>query len=155
VAPRAAGATAHADARDPGPPGLVRFSRTSGPDVDRVLVGVTCLGRATRRTEFADNGLPARSEDRLLFARRFPLAAQFMRRELRNRFAGSFSGSLWALFPPLLPLAANRAVFVHLCEARLPGAGAPGYVEFLAIALWPWAAFAGAVLPSTTAIEDN
>lgn len=78
-----------------------------------------------------------------------------MRRDFRSRFAGSFSGSLWALFQPLLQLAVYSFVFVHIFKARLPGAGAPGYVPFLALALWPWTAFAEAVLRSTTAIETN
>lgn len=99
-------------------------------------------------------GLP-RLEDSLLFARRFSLIAQFMRREMQSRFAGSFSGSLWALFQPLLQLAVYSFVFVYIFKARVPGAGAPSYVVFLALALWPWTAFAEAVLRSTTAIEEN
>lgn len=99
--------------------------------------------------------LPFHIRATILFARRYSLVAQFMRRELHSRFAGSFSGSLWALFQPLLQLAVYSFVFVHIFKARLPGADAPGYVAFLALALWPWTAFAEAVLRSTTAIESN
>lgn len=83
------------------------------------------------------------------------LTRQFFARDLRNRFAGSFSGGLWALFQPLLQLAVTSFVFVYVFKARVPGTLAIGYVPFLAIALWPWVAFAEAVLRSTTAIQDN
>ena len=83
------------------------------------------------------------------------LTLRFLRRELRNRFAGSFSGGLWALFQPLIQLAVYAFVFVHVFKARVPGADAPGYVPFLVTALWPWTAFSEALLRSTTAIQDN
>jgi lipopolysaccharide transport system permease protein len=83
------------------------------------------------------------------------LTLRFLARELKNRFAGSFSGGLWALFQPLLQLAVYSFVFVHIFKARIPGADAPGYVPFLVTALWPWTAFAEAVLRSTTVIQDN
>ncbi|MGA9422924.1 MAG: ABC transporter permease [Rhodanobacteraceae bacterium] len=83
------------------------------------------------------------------------LIARFVGRELRNRFAGSFSGGLWALFQPLIQLAVYAFVFVHVFKARLPGAAAPGYVPFLVTALWPWTAFSEAILRSSTAIQDN
>lgn len=84
-----------------------------------------------------------------------PLALQFFRRELANRFAGSFSGALWALLQPLLQLAVYAFVFIHVFKARIPGAGAPGYVPFLVAGLWPWTAFSEAILRSTTAVQDN
>ena len=83
------------------------------------------------------------------------LTLRFARRDLNSRFAGSFSGGLWALFQPLLQLAVTSAVFVYVFKARVPGINAPEYVPFLATALWPWVAFAEAVLRSTTAIQDN
>ena len=83
------------------------------------------------------------------------LTLRFLQRELVNRFAGSFSGGLWALFQPLLQLAVYSFVFVHIFKARIPGADAPGYIPFLVTALWPWTAFAEAILRSTTAIQDN
>ncbi|WP_395684250.1 ABC transporter permease [Dokdonella sp.] len=83
------------------------------------------------------------------------LTLRFVQRELRNRFAGSFSGGLWAVLQPLLQLAVYSLVFVHIFKARVPGADAPGYVPFLVTALWPWTAFAEAILRSTTAVQDN
>lgn len=83
------------------------------------------------------------------------LTARFLRREIHSRFAGSFSGGLWALFQPLLQLAVYSFVFVQIFKAKIPGADAPGYVPFLMTALWPWTASSEAVLRATTAIESN
>ncbi len=83
------------------------------------------------------------------------LAAHFIKRELRERYRGSITGFGWALLQPLLQLAIYAFVFVQIFKARVPGAGAPGYVPFLVVGMWPWIAFSEAVLRSTTAIQDN
>ncbi|MGH8041694.1 MAG: ABC transporter permease [Rudaea sp.] len=83
------------------------------------------------------------------------LALHFIRRDLRNRYLGSFSGGLWALMQPLAQLAVYSFVFVYVFKARVPGANAPGYVPFLALALWPWTAFAEGLTRATTVIQDN
>ena len=83
------------------------------------------------------------------------LTLRFFRRELKNRFAGSFTGGLWALFQPLIQLAVYTFVFVHVLKARIPGADAPGYVPFLVTALWPWIAFSEAIVRSATVVQDN
>jgi len=83
------------------------------------------------------------------------LVRQFVVRELTDRFAGSFSGALWALMQPLIQLSITAFVFVHVFKARVPGSSTIGYVPFLALALWPWVAFSEAVLRSTTKITDN
>lgn len=83
------------------------------------------------------------------------LALHFIRRDIRNRYLGSFSGGLWALIQPLAQLAVYGFVFVYVFKARVPGADAPGYVPFLALALWPWTAFAEGLTRATTAIQDN
>lgn len=83
------------------------------------------------------------------------LTLRFFSRELRNRFAGSFSGGLWALIQPLLQLAITSFVFVYVFKARIPGDVSFGYVPFLATALWPWLAFSEGVLRATTALQEN
>lgn len=83
------------------------------------------------------------------------LALHFIRRDLRNRYLGSFSGGLWALVQPLVQLAVYGFVFVYVFKAKVPGADAPGYLPFLALALWPWNAFAESLTRATTAIEEN
>jgi len=86
---------------------------------------------------------------------RLTLATHFIRRELRERYRGSFTGFGWALLQPLLQLAIYAFVFVQIFKARVPGADAPGYVPFLIVAMWPWVAFSDAVVRSTTALQDN
>ena len=83
------------------------------------------------------------------------LALHFIHRDLRSRYLGSFSGGLWALVQPLVQLAVYSFVFVYVFKAKAPGADAPGYVPFLALALWPWSAFAESLTRATTAIQDN
>lgn len=83
------------------------------------------------------------------------LALQLARRDLRNRYLGSFSGGAWAFLQPLVQLAVYSFVFGYVFRQRLPGADAPGYVPFLIVVLWPWTAFAEAVSRATTAIQDN
>jgi lipopolysaccharide transport system permease protein len=83
------------------------------------------------------------------------LTLRFIDRDLRNRFAGSFTGGLWALIAPLIQLAVYSFVFVYILPARIPGADAPGYVPFLFAALWPWNALAEALVRSTTVVQEN
>ena len=83
------------------------------------------------------------------------LALHFIRRDLRNRYLGSFSGGLWALFQPLIQLAVYSVVFIYVFGAKVPGANTPGFVPFLAVALWPWTAFSEGLARATTAIQDN
>jgi lipopolysaccharide transport system permease protein len=83
------------------------------------------------------------------------LALHFVRRDIRSRYLGSFSGGAWALLQPLVQLAVYGVVFVYVFKARAPGADAPGYVPFLALALWPWVAFSESVSRAATAIQDN
>jgi lipopolysaccharide transport system permease protein len=83
------------------------------------------------------------------------LALHFIRRDIRNRYLGSFSGGAWALLQPLIQLAVYGFVFVYVFKQRAPDAGAPGYVPFLALGLWPWVAFSESLARATTAIQDN
>jgi lipopolysaccharide transport system permease protein len=83
------------------------------------------------------------------------LTLRFFRRELRNRFAGAFTGGLWALLQPLFQLAIYAFVFVQILKQKIPGADAPGFVPFLVTALWPWTAFAEALTRATTVVQDN
>lgn len=85
----------------------------------------------------------------------FGLVLEFLRRELRLRFAGSISGGLWALFQPLMQIAVYSFVFVHIFKSVVPGANAPAFVPFLAVAMWPWFAFSEALQRATTVIQEN
>ena len=84
------------------------------------------------------------------------LTSHFVRREIRNRYLGSFSGGVWALLQPLIQLAVYGFVWTYVFRMKLPGgAGAVGIVPFLALGVWPWNAFAEALVRATTAMQDN
>lgn len=82
------------------------------------------------------------------------LALHFIRREVRSRYLGSLSGGLWALLQPLIQLAIYSVVYVYVFRAPAP-AGGIGIVPFLAIGLWPWNAFAEALLRATNSVPEN
>jgi lipopolysaccharide transport system permease protein len=83
------------------------------------------------------------------------LTSHFVRREIRNRYLGSFSGGLWALIQPMIQLAVYGFVWVYVFRMRVPGEDAPGIVPFLAMGVWPWNAFAESLVRATTAVQDN
>ncbi len=83
------------------------------------------------------------------------LALHFVRREIRNRYLGSFSGGLWAIFQPLIQLAVYGFVFVYIFKTTAPPGSPVGYVPFLFMGLWPWTMFAESLARATTAIQDN
>lgn len=84
------------------------------------------------------------------------LLAAFARRELEQRYLGSFTGPAWALLQPLLLLGVYGLVFVHVLRVRLPaGEGPADAIPFLVAALWPWAAFAEGLSRGVQAIPEN
>ncbi|MBS0591437.1 MAG: ABC transporter permease [Proteobacteria bacterium] len=85
------------------------------------------------------------------------ITTHFIRRELRSRYLGSLSGSVWALLQPLMQLAIYAFVWTYVFKMRLPGddAAQTAIVPFLALGVWPWNAFSEAVMRSATAIQDN
>lgn len=85
------------------------------------------------------------------------LLREMIRRELTSRYLGTFSGAAWAFAHPLLQLAIYGYVFTYVFKAKLPESefGAVGFLPFLAVALWPWGAFAESLNRSATVIADN
>ena len=83
------------------------------------------------------------------------LTREFLLRELRTRFAGSISGGLWAVLQPLIQLAVYYFAFVFIFKVSVPGENPPGYLAFLAVAMWPWFAFSEAIVRATTVIHEN
>lgn len=67
-----------------------------------------------------------------------------LRMELNRRFSGSALGLVWTAILPLLQLALFALVFVHIFGARDSGLPGVGYLEFLALGMWPWLAFSDA-----------
>jgi len=83
------------------------------------------------------------------------LTLHFVRREIGNRYLGSFSGGLWALFQPLIQLAVYSFVFVYVFRQGPPPGSNVGYVPFLFMGLWPWTMFSESLSRATTVIQDN
>ncbi len=83
------------------------------------------------------------------------LLLNFIVRDIRSRYIGSFSGLGWALIQPLALLAIYSFVFTTVFQFRFAELGKSGFVTFLAIALWPWQMFQDGVLRSITAIQSN
>jgi ABC-type polysaccharide/polyol phosphate export permease len=80
---------------------------------------------------------------------------QLVSRAIRTDYLESLTGFAWLLLQPLLLLAVYTFVFTTIFKARIPDAGAIGFVPFLAVAFWPWTAFSEAVLRSSASITSN
>lgn len=72
--------------------------------------------------------------------------------DLRQRYAGSFLGGLWAVLLPLIEVAAYAFVFGRLLQ---PGADAGRYVAFIASGLLPWGAVRESLEGATQALPAN
>lgn len=62
---------------------------------------------------------------------------------------------LWVVIQPLALLAIYSFVFVVVLQIRLPEASTTGFVPFLAVAFWPWTAFAESLRRAAGAIEEG
>lgn len=80
---------------------------------------------------------------------------QLLVRELRSRFIGSATGWLWLIVTPLLLLGVYAVVFGVIFSARVPEGFDLPFVAWLAVALWPWLAFAESVLRGSQGILSN
>lgn len=83
------------------------------------------------------------------------LALQLLKRELSDQYLGTALGALWAVLSPLALLAVYAFIFVHIFQARLPGNPEYGFVPYLAIAFWPWTAFADSLLRGSRSVENH
>jgi len=83
------------------------------------------------------------------------LLRQFVARAIRARFEGTLTGFGWVFLQPLAMLAVYSLMFVTVLRARLPPGIDVDFVPFLAVALWPWTAFAESLIQGNTALQDN
>lgn len=84
------------------------------------------------------------------------LLLSFARREVLNRYAGSFTGLAWTLLHPLAQLAIFAVVFSQFFRIGVP-AGYPNvsYTAFVAVALWPWIMFSEGLTRAMGSIAAN
>lgn len=78
-----------------------------------------------------------------------------LRRDLRSRFVGSFSGWLWLLVNPLLLLAIYGIVFGVIFRARAPEGLDVPFIAWLAVGMWPWLAFSDAIQRASESIPQH
>lgn len=80
---------------------------------------------------------------------------QLVSRAIRTEYLENLTGFAWLIVQPLLLLAVYSFVFTTIFKARIPDAGAVGFVPYLAVAFWPWIAFSEAVLRASNSISKN
>jgi lipopolysaccharide transport system permease protein len=84
------------------------------------------------------------------------LLASLLQRQIRDRYAGTAGGLIWALIHPMLMLAIYAVVFQYVFEVRLPNADrTQPYILSVALALWPWQAFSEALSRGTVAVQQH
>lgn len=80
----------------------------------------------------------------------------FVIRDLREQYAGTLLGGLWAIVQPLLLVAIYWWIFGYVWALKVPGMRADSgdlpFILFLLSALLPWLAFQDAVNKSATAV---
>ena len=82
------------------------------------------------------------------------LLASFVARELRNRYAGSVSGALWAILHPIAQLAIFAFVFAAIFRSRAGNLDESQYIAFYACGLWPWLAFREGLARGTSSLQN-
>jgi ABC-type polysaccharide/polyol phosphate export permease len=78
----------------------------------------------------------------------------FVGRELRNRYAGSISGALWAILHPITQLAIFAFVFAAIFRSRAGNLEESQYIAFYACGLWPWLAFREGLARGTASLQS-
>lgn len=76
-------------------------------------------------------------------------------RQVKQDYLENVTGFAWLILQPLILLAVYSFVFSTIFKARIPEAGAIGFVPYLAVAFWPWIAFSEAILKASTSISAN
>lgn len=83
------------------------------------------------------------------------LFLDLMRRELRGKMSQSGTGWVWLVVSPLLMLAVYGFVFGVIFAARVPEGLEVTFIAWLAVALWPWLAFADSVQQAANSMSQH
>jgi ABC-type polysaccharide/polyol phosphate export permease len=84
------------------------------------------------------------------------LIRNFVARDLRARYIGSFMGLFWSVIHPVVLLVSYTFVFSVILGIRLqPDAGTRSYPLFLFCSILPWLFFSDTLQRSSTIIIDN
>jgi lipopolysaccharide transport system permease protein len=76
-------------------------------------------------------------------------------RQIREDYLDNLTGFAWLILQPLMLLAVYAFVFTTIFKARIPEAVDIGFVPYLAIAFWPWNAFAESIIKASSSITSN
>lgn len=80
---------------------------------------------------------------------------QLVSRSIRTEYLENVTGFAWLILQPLLMLAVYAFVFTAIFKARVPDAMDIGFIGYLAVAFWPWTAFAESILKASSSITAN
>jgi lipopolysaccharide transport system permease protein len=84
------------------------------------------------------------------------LIRNFVIRDLRGRYIGSFMGFFWSVIHPTVLLASYTFVFTVFFEAKAPdNSGTNSFILFLFSGILPWLFFQDTLQRSSTVIVDN
>jgi lipopolysaccharide transport system permease protein len=84
------------------------------------------------------------------------LIRNFVVRDLRTRYIGSFMGFFWSVIHPIVLLVSYTFVFSVIFKLRpLPDTGTTSFPLFLFCSILPWLFFSDTLQRSSTAIIDN
>ncbi|HLE08735.1 MAG TPA: ABC transporter permease [Thermodesulfobacteriota bacterium] len=84
------------------------------------------------------------------------LVTTLVKRDIKERYVGSFLGVFWLVILPLVQIIVFYVVFNGIMKARLGGGGEPGsYTLYLTSAIFSWHYFSEAVLRAPTLIRGH
>ncbi|NND45790.1 MAG: ABC transporter permease [Xanthomonadales bacterium] len=84
----------------------------------------------------------------------FHFFRNLVRRQVRQDYLENVTGFAWLVLQPLVLLAVYSFVFTSIFKSRIPDSEV-SFVAYLAIAFWPWTAFADGILKGSQAISGN
>ncbi|MCP5420410.1 MAG: ABC transporter permease [Gammaproteobacteria bacterium] len=90
-----------------------------------------------------------------ILGRRIRLLMPFVRRNIREQYAGSWGGVIWSIFQPLFLILLYWWVFSEIFKIRAPvsdGTESRPFLVFLLSALLPWFAFQDGLIKGSAAI---
>ena len=84
------------------------------------------------------------------------LIRSMVRRELSNRYRGSFMGLAWSVVTPAVMIVIFTIIFSGIFNARFGAGGGPlSFAAYLFCGLLPWVAFSEGVQRATVALTEN
>jgi lipopolysaccharide transport system permease protein len=84
----------------------------------------------------------------------FHFFRNLVRRQIRQDYLENVTGFAWLVLQPLILLAVYAFVFTSIFKSRIPDVEV-SFVAYLAIAFWPWTAFADGILKGSHAVTGN